>query len=301
MTIRAALLAIAFVAAACSGGGSTADATAAADPDAASAEGSAPAEGADGADSGDADPDGTDTAGESTDGGAEADGDEDATVGADGTPTTTEAELVPLPAQPDGVDFPTEAWVEADLTDHLSSEAAAEVEAVIDAAFGEDAPYGTIEAVLVVSGGELVAESYGRGWTAEGVHASWSVGKSVTHALLGIATRDGLIDVFAPADVPEWPAGDPRAEITPDQLARMSSGLDWDESFNAFALVTGADRSEVALAQIERDLVAEPDEVFNYSTGSTAVNARILGDIIGTGDAFDAWAKAELFDPLGIR
>ena len=46
---------------------------------------------------------------------------------------------------------------------------------------------------------------------------SWSTAKSVTHALVGIAVRDGLLDLDAPAPVPEW-AGDERSAITLRQL-----------------------------------------------------------------------------------
>lgn len=209
--------------------------------------------------------------------------------------------LVPLPPQPAGVPFPTEAWPEADLTEHLGGSSADTVRTVVDDAFAESAPYGGIEAVLVVAGGELVVERYGRGYDGTSRHVSWSVGKSVTHAMLGILSREGLLDIFAPAAVPEWSSpGDPRAAITPDMLARMSSGLRWVEAFDALALVSAAPEIEAATVQAERDLAAEPDSLFNYSTGSTAINGRLIGELVGTGTDLRAWAAAELFTPLGI-
>ncbi len=255
-------------------------------------------------DADDEDPDADeDNADDDEAGGDEAGGDEDGgdDEAADAAPAEP-GSFVALPAQPADVPFPTDKWPEAELTDHLSAENAAAVEAVVADAFDEAAPYGSIEAIVVIAGGELVEEAYGRGFSADQVHVSWSVGKSVTHAMLGIATRDSLLDVFEPAAVAEWQdAGDPRAEITPDMLARMSSGLGWNEGFDAFALVQTAAEVEAAASQIDRELEAEPDSEFNYSTGSTAINGRLLGDLIGTGETFQTWADDELFDPLGIR
>ena len=61
---------------------------------------------------------------------------------------------------------------------------------------------------------------------------SWSKAKSITQALVGVLVREGLIDLHAPADVPEWQSvDDPRRAITLDQLLRMSSGLKFAEDY----------------------------------------------------------------------
>lgn len=226
--------------------------------------------------------------------------------------------LVPLPPQPAGVPYPTVSWP----TDSLPATAdASAVQSILTAAFGNaqigdadassaqqraaQAAYGDITAALVISGGELVTEEYGNGYTGTTPHPSFSLAKSVTHALLGNLVDDGQLDVFAPAAVPEWSApGDPRGAITPDMLARMSSGLEWDESPDVILMrfVTGLG-GEAASTQVDRDL-AEPDPAvnsrFQYSTGSTAINGRLMGDIVGRGTAFTGWADNVLFDPLGI-
>lgn len=208
---------------------------------------------------------------------------------------------VPLPAQPTGVPFPTISWPIAPLPE--SADAAA-VQSALDAAFatGDAAQFGEIHAALVISGGELVTEEYGNGYSGAVAHPSFSIAKSVTHALLGDLVGDDLLDMAAPAAVPDWAgAADPRGAITPDMLARMSSGLDWEEAPDVVLMtfVAGLGGS-AANVQIDRDLVAPVGTTFNYSTGSTAVNGQIMSDIVGRGDTFSAWADATLFDPLGI-
>ncbi len=206
--------------------------------------------------------------------------------------------LLPLPPQPDGIPFPTTTWPDGTLPANVDADALAELMA--EALEGDQ--FRIIEAALVIHGGELVFESYGNGYDGEDPHVSWSVAKSVTHALLGVLTAEDRINVMAPAPVPAWQGDeDPRSTITPDMLARMSSGLEWNEAGDVLSLVFSSDANVASSFQIERELASEPDTTFNYSTGSTAVNGKIMADIVGTGDEFEAWAKEKLFDPLGIQ
>ncbi|HWJ64016.1 MAG TPA: hypothetical protein VNS19_18745, partial [Acidimicrobiales bacterium] len=70
--------------------------------------------------------------------------------------------LVPLPAQPDGLPWPTDEWARADAAD-LGADAA-RLDALLDELVsGEPHPtLGLTHAAAVVSGGRLVAERYGR-------------------------------------------------------------------------------------------------------------------------------------------
>ena len=83
-------------------------------------------------------------------------------------------------------------------------------------------------------------------------------------------------------------------------LLQMTSGLQWEETSDVVDLIVATTNGNVAAAQVNRPLVATPGTEFNYSTGSTAVVGRIIGDIVGTGDEFVRWSDAVLFDPLGI-
>lgn len=68
-------------------------------------------------------------------------------------------------------------------------------------------------ALVVVHRGELVAERYAPDVTADTPLVSWSMAKSITHALVGLLVGDGQIELDAPALVPDW-ADDDRAGIT---------------------------------------------------------------------------------------
>ncbi len=152
-----------------------------------------------------------------------------------------------------------------------------------------------------MQGGAIVAEAYGEGWDRDRVHPSWSIAKSVTHALVGVLVGNGRLDIDAPAAVAEWsdPA-DARSAITPRMLLQMTSGLEWDESTDVVPLVADTPTRNVASVQADRPLVASPGSVFTYSTGSTAVIGRLIGDLVGTGDELRRWATSVLFEPIGI-
>ncbi len=85
-------------------------------------------------------------------------------------------------------------------------------------------------AVVVAYRGEIIAEQYAPGFGPEQRLAGWSAGKSVFHALFGIAVRDGKVRISDPAPVPAWQSkGDPRGEVTLDALLRMRSGIDYSD------------------------------------------------------------------------
>jgi CubicO group peptidase (beta-lactamase class C family) len=86
--------------------------------------------------------------------------------------------------------------------------------------------------------------------------------KTVINALVGILVKDGRLAVNRPAPVPEWQsADDPRRAITLDQLLRMSSGLEFDESaWNPVSDVTVMllGRPDAGLYAARKSLAAAP-------------------------------------------
>ena len=82
-------------------------------------------------------------------------------------------------------------------------------------------------AVVVVRHGRIVWERYWGGWDKDSTDNSWSMAKSVTSALVGIAIDEGKIkslDQAATDFIPEW-RGSNREKITVGDLLSMSSGL----------------------------------------------------------------------------
>jgi CubicO group peptidase (beta-lactamase class C family) len=221
--------------------------------------------------------------------------------------------LVPLPPQPPGVDWPTEEWPTGPVPQGV------DLPPLLDEMFDDTERYGTTYAAVVVHRGRLVASRYGgvlEHWDGDGEPVgpgtrllSWSMAKSVLHALVGILHREGRLTLDAPAPVPAWQEpGDPRAGITLEHLLTMRDGLAFREDYvdgqasEVIEMLFGAGADDVAAYAAERRLAHPPGGVFNYSSGTSNIVARIVGDVVGDGaDAYGAFLRSELLDPLGMR
>jgi CubicO group peptidase (beta-lactamase class C family) len=213
--------------------------------------------------------------------------------------------LPPLARQPVDTPWPTREWPRGALAEgHPAA-------AMLDAAFTlEGVPeLGETEAVLIVQGGRLLMERYGAGPGPGGTCHSWSMAKSITHALVGLLVRDGRLDIHAPADVPEWRrAGDPRGAITLDQLLRMSSGLAFNEQYRPEApsdvveMLFGRGQDDVAGFAAAFPLAHAPDTAWSYASGTTNIVARCAARALGVaGPGFEAFMRSRLFEPLGMK
>jgi CubicO group peptidase (beta-lactamase class C family) len=161
-------------------------------------------------------------------------------------------------------------------------------------------------AELVVQRGEVVHEVYGPDTGPDTTLISWSTAKSVTHALAGIAVREGLLALDAPAPVPEW-ADDDRRAITLRQLLNMQSGLRFVEDYiddstsHCLDMLFGTGKDDVAGYAAALPLDHEPGSTFNYSSGTTNIVTRMIGQAVGGGEAgMRSFMQTELFAPLAM-
>jgi len=191
------------------------------------------------------------------------------------------------------------------VPDTLADDARTALDAVLDDAFAETDPQRAkrTRAIAVVHRGRLVAERYADGFTAETPQLGWSMAKSVTNALAGALAARGDVAVERPATVAQWQAeDDPRAEITLDNLLRMSSGLEFDESYDGMlsdVRVMLFLRGNKAGFAADKPLACPPGTCWYYSSGTSNIISSVLQDAAGDGGA--AMAHELLFKPLGLH
>ena len=173
-----------------------------------------------------------------------------------------------------------------------------ELASQVDELFARPESEGHSLALVIQQRGEVVAEKYGTQpgndfqeasvIDADSTLISWSMAKSITHAMVGVLVSDGLIDLDAPAPVPEW-VGTSKATITTLQLLEMRSGLHFVEDYidgttsNCIEMLFGDSGASHAAYAARQDLVHEPGTVWNYSSGTTNIVSRIIGDIVNGG------------------
>ncbi|UCF92494.1 MAG: serine hydrolase [Desulfobacterales bacterium] len=179
--------------------------------------------------------------------------------------------------------------------------------AALEAAFAEpaaDHPRKT-RAVVVVYAGKLIAERYAPGVSPTMPLLGWSMSKSVTNALVGVLVRQGKLHISRPAPVPAWQKeGDPRRTITIDQLLRMSSGLEFDETYAPFADAVSMFYASYDFAAYasQKPLEAKPDTTWHYSSGTANIIARIVRRAAEEEyRSYYTFIHRELFDRIGMH
>jgi CubicO group peptidase (beta-lactamase class C family) len=187
-----------------------------------------------------------------------------------------------------------------------AGESSTQLDEVVARAFDEPDPQHSrrTRAVVVLQGGRIVAERYAAGITPDTPLAGWSMSKSVVNALVGVLVREGRLTVDAPAPIPEWKhPGDPRAQITVDQLLRMSSGLRFEEHQDSprsdvMRMLFGV--GDVAKFVMSREMAFAPGTHWEYSNASSNIIAVAIRNVLRDRPTYLAFPRRALFEPLGM-
>ncbi len=157
--------------------------------------------------------------------------------------------------------------------------------------------------LLVVYKDHIIAEDYSEGFDKSTPILGWSMTKSITSTMYGILSRKGEIDVYEPADVPQW-QNDERRNITYNDLLHMNSGLEWIEDYNTLSDVTRMlfQKSDMGAMQASKTLVGKADSTWNYSSGTTNLLAGPLlkKKFSSQQEYLDFWYR-ELIDKIGMH
>ncbi|MHA1759185.1 MAG: serine hydrolase domain-containing protein [Candidatus Heimdallarchaeota archaeon] len=161
--------------------------------------------------------------------------------------------------------------------------------------------FSDVESVVIVKNGYIVKELYFKGWTENDFHVCWSVTKSVTSALIGIAVDEGLIslddtviDYFQNYTIANL---DERKEaMTIENILVMSSGLNYlGDDVVFLTWVSSPDQVQYAL---DIPMATVPGTIFNYDTCASHLLSAIIERV--TGNTTFEYAQEKLFGPLGI-
>lgn len=229
-------------------------------------------------------------------------------------PRRDEVFFTPVDVSPHLPDAATTPWP---MGDRLQSGPvpgevdAAALESALDYAFDDTAlaVAQNTRAIVVVYKGRIIAERYAPGYDLDSRHIGWSMGKSITSALIGILVERGLLQIDRPAPVDEWQgADDPRAKITLADLLHMSSGLDFRRLSPAvrtrendhFYVYYGA--IDVYQHSISRPLAHPPGTHWAYRNGDPLTLGKIMRQTVeAQGENYLSFPQRALFDRIGIR
>lgn len=158
-------------------------------------------------------------------------------------------------------------------------------------------------AFLIIKDDSIRYEQYWDGYSDSSLSNSFSMAKSITSILIGIAIDEGKIkSVDQPVGdfIPEYNS-EVNKVLTIRHLLTMSSGLNWDESY-------GSPLSTTTEAYYGKDLyklvsglqvINPPGKVFDYMSGNTELLALILEK--ATGKSMSLYASEKLWTPVQAK
>ncbi|MBL8265497.1 serine hydrolase domain-containing protein [Steroidobacter sp.] len=230
------------------------------------------------------------------------------------TVASAHAQLVPLPPQAPDVPWPTVEWPVGPLPEKMD---AAAFRAAMNDAFDEPAHgLGETRAVVIIRGGRLIYERAAPGYTTSMRLVSWSMAKSVTQALVGIAVKQGKVNIDKPMGNPHWPADDLRAQIPWRQWLQMTDGQHYLEiqaksiaESDASRKLFGPGRLDVANYCAGLPLADDPGKHWNYNSCGIVLTADALTRAVVPKPkspdqrraAMSTWMHANLFDVIGMN
>jgi len=185
--------------------------------------------------------------------------------------------------------WPTTGWLSDSIEKHGIS--IDKMEIADSLANSDDA----LRSLLVVKDGFIVFEKY---YNEGGIDKStevWSVTKSFTSALIGIAIDQGHIrspDKLMTEYLPEYPAFN---DISISNVLTHTTGLNWDEG-NQQSWIQSEDWIEEAL---NRGFFTSPGKTLLYSSANSHFLSKLIKN--STGKTTGEYAIDNLFNPLGIK
>jgi CubicO group peptidase (beta-lactamase class C family) len=157
-------------------------------------------------------------------------------------------------------------------------------------------------AVVVIYKDQIIAEKYADGFNKDSKFLGWSMTKSILSTVFGVMQHQGKINVLDKAPIATW-QDDSRKNITINNLLQMNSGLEWDENYDEISDATKMlflDR-DMTKMQENKPLVGKPNELWNYSSGTTNLLSGILKNYFQTHQEYLDFWYTDFIDKIGMN
>jgi CubicO group peptidase (beta-lactamase class C family) len=185
---------------------------------------------------------------------------------------------------PPGADWPTATPAQVGLSAAKLQEIAAR------------AGQGKSNCLVVIRHGKLAGEWYFNGTGPDTAQQVFSMSKSVTSTLVGIAQDDGDLRIGRSAAryVPEW-KGTAAQAVTVRNLLSNDSGREWSATIDYDRLIRSVDQTAFAVGLSQQ---SPPGTVWAYNNSAIQTLQEVLEN--ATGREVAGFAQRRLFGPLGM-
>ena len=164
------------------------------------------------------------------------------------------------------------------------------------------------DSLLIIKNGVIVYERYARGFDAEKPHLSWSVAKSLTSALIGVAVHRGALALTDSVCrfVREAEATG-HCAITVKDLITFSSGMKWQEEYenqtyqvsSVLSMLFGGGHVDQLAHILSHPVTGTPGTTWSYSTADAQLASLVARRALEVRDGRDAF-WTQLFDRIGM-
>jgi len=164
------------------------------------------------------------------------------------------------------------------------------------------------DGLLVIKDGQILFEYYKSPYSINKPHALWSMTKTLTAILLGMAVRDGRIDLDNQLDnyFPSSNRDNNYKKIVIKNLIYLDSGFIWNENDldlsknNSINMLFGKGHKNMTKYALSKKIIKEgPEYKWNYSSGSPTITMGVLKEIYDGEYNLMPWRN--LAYPLGIN
>ncbi len=156
--------------------------------------------------------------------------------------------------------------------------------------------------VLVVYKDQIIGEKYIDGFDKNSMILGWSMGKSITSAVIGALEKDGKVSLNQSNLFEEW-KNDDRKNITLANLLNMNSGLEWEENYFKICDVTKMLflEEDMTQSQLIKPLTGTPNESWNYSSGTTNLLSGFIRNQFKTQQEYLDYWYSSIIDKIGMH
>lgn len=166
-----------------------------------------------------------------------------------------------------------------------------------------------VKGIIVLKDNKIKLEEYAEGIDQQTLWTSFSVAKSVSSMLLGVALKEG--DIESLDDVLEKYIteleGRDYGKVTVRQLLTMTSGIDWNEDYvdpnsdvaQMYKAICNGTESHILTYMKPLEFIHKPGTHWNYSTGET----DLVGILIqkATGKCLADYLSEKIWKPWGME
>ena len=167
--------------------------------------------------------------------------------------------------------------------------------------------YTNTTGLIVLHNDAIVFEEYYLGETAATRHISWSVAKSFTSALIGIAFDKGQLESIEDPVTKYAPilAGSGYGEVPLKDVLQMSSGIGFNEDYGDFSSDINRMGRMIALnSSIDEFVLSLRNEVPPGTKNHyVSMDTQVLGMVLreATGQSLTALLEANIWKPVGME